>query len=530
MDHWSADGPDGVADGADDVPDRAEGVADVPDAVTDLPGDVADGPDGVADGAADVPDDVPDDVLATVDLLDVNAPVPKGEAPAPAAARACGAQLAHPLLYALPAKPGDTGPGGTGRRHRELLLCFPFDLEELPDGRRYREAELTVDLDDGLRALTLYPVSVPSPAAPAAPPAPRDADVTAFGLGGSRLRWVFRTPDGDGLRPDGRWTQILVRLPPGITEVAGRIGLSAVVERPKLFGVWPRTPARLPQAVPFRLPLEEAWTTTGPLTAHPALPGAWALSSYEPRTPHGVDEQPYEGDDGGAEEAHEPLRAHRPHEDRPPGGTEEDLPPGLRRLCLAVDIEKYSARDNADMVRLQRVLLRTLRAACARARVGWHTCGRQAQGDGYLLVMAPGVDETRVVPALLGGLADGLASANGALPPRAPRGPAPGPDGPPRPLRMRASLHQGIVHEADSGWAGSAVVALFRVLDCGPLRQALESDASAVLAVAFSDSLYQDLVPHGYAGLSPEGFHRVDVRNPAKDFTATAWIRLGPGT
>ncbi|GHE92638.1 hypothetical protein GCM10018785_68490 [Streptomyces longispororuber] len=519
MDHRTED----VPEDARDVPDAVRNDA-TDDARNDVTDDAMDIPDDVMHVRDDVTD-VPDDVLATVDLLEENAPAPKGDEPAPAAARACGAQVGHPLLYALPA-----GPGGTGRRHRELLLCFPFDLEELPDGRRYREAELTVDLDDGLRALTLHPASVTI--ARPAPHVPYDADVTAFGLGGSRLRWVFRAPDGDGLRPDGRWTQTLVRLPPGATEVAGRIGLSALVERPRLFGVWPRTPARLPQAVPFRLPLEEAWTTTGPLTGHTALPGSWALPSYEPYESHAPHEphephepyEPYEGDDdGGADDAnaHEPLRTHRP---------DEDLPPGLRRLCLAVDVEKYSARDNADMVRLQRVLLRTLRAACARARVGWHTCGRQAQGDGYLLVLAPGVDETRVVPALLAGLADGLASANGARPARAPRGPQPAPEDPPRPLRMRASLHQGIVHEADSGWAGSAVVALFRVLDCGPLRQALESDAEAVLAVAFSDSLYQDLVPHGYAGLSPEGFHRVDVRNPAKDFTATAWIRLGPGT
>ncbi|MEV7193585.1 hypothetical protein AB0N81_17510 [Streptomyces sp. NPDC093510] len=449
---------------------------------------------------------VPDDVLAAVDLFDENALVPRGEGPAPTAERVCGAQLGHPLVYALPP------PGGSGHSPRELLLCFPFDLEELPDGRRYHEAQLTVLLDDGLRALALHPASAPAPGGPAAPSAGHDVDVTAFGLGGSRLRWVFRASGGSGaLRPDGRWAQTLVQLPPGAAEVTGRIRLSTVIERPKLFGVWPRTPARLPQDVLFRLSVEDAWTTTGPLAGHGILPGMWALPPYG------------DHDTGSAERATRDA------------ATDEGLPPGLRRLCLAVDIEKYSARDNADMIRLQRVLLRTLRVACTRAGVRWETCGRQAQGDGYLLVLASGVDETRVVPDLLVGLAAGLSSANGPHPEAPPDdslregGPKSAGDRTTRPLRMRASLHQGIVHEADSGWAGSAVVELFRVLDCDQLRQALASDASAVLAVAFSNSLYQDLVAHGYAGLSPDGFHRVDVRNAAKGFSATAWIRLGPG-
>ncbi|WP_405804283.1 hypothetical protein OG729_03825 [Streptomyces sp. NBC_00210] len=446
--------------------------------------------------------DVPDDVLAAVDLVGEGAPAPRGEETTPDATRACGVRLGHPLSFALP--PDPTVPDHSGPS--ELLLCFPFDLEELSDGRRYREAELTVLLNDGLRALSLHP----APGTPIARVEPYDVDVKAFGLGSSRLRWVFRAPGGvGGLRPDGRWAQTLVRLPPGTTEVTGQLRLRAVIERPRLFGMWPGTPVHMPQEVLFRLSTEDAWKTGRHFAGPGNFPGSWALPPYG------------EADD--AEEA------------RWTAGADEELPPGLRRLCLAVDIEKYSARDNADMVRLQRVLLRTLRTACARAGVRWDACGRQASGDGYLLILDPAVDETRVVPDLLAGLAGGLASANSApavaLSSDGVTGlaPARAKDDSVRPLRMRASLHQGIVHEADSGWAGSAVVALFRVLDCGPLRQALTSNTSDVLAVAFSDSLYQDLVAHGYAGLSPDGFRRVDVHNAAKDFSAVAWIRLGPG-
>ncbi|MGC2998638.1 hypothetical protein ACPF8X_09710 [Streptomyces sp. G35A] len=167
------------------------------------------------------------------------------------------------------------------------------------------------------------------------------------------------------------------------------------------------------------------------------------------------------------------------------------------------------------MIRLQRVLLRTLRAACARAGIVWDRCGRQAQGDGYLLVFEPGIDETRVVPDLLEGLACALADANATA-------------AYPRRVRMRAGLHQGIVHEAGSGYAGSAVVALFRFLDSDPVRRALADDPSAHLVAAFSDGLYQDLVPHGYSGLAATGFRRAEIQVVAKNFTGVAWIRALP--
>ncbi|MGP4002787.1 hypothetical protein [Streptomyces sp. 8N706] len=476
------------------------------------------------------------DVLATTDLVDRDGLVARDGRVV--RDRVGGASLGRPLAYRLPA-PSGTAPAG---RPRDLLLCFPFDLEKLPGGRRFHEVALTVLLDDGLQAMSLHP-------APASTE-PGGGEVAAFGLGRDRLRWVFRAPPGrnGALRPDGRWAQTVVRLPPGSAEVTGRLRLNAVTVRPVLGGTFVRTEAETPDDVPFRLTVADAWPAASPLVDHGALPGAWALAGYEES---------------------------RPTQD-------EGLPPGLRRLCLAVDIERYSTRDNADMVRLQRALLRTLRTACQRAGIEWHTCGRQAQGDGYLLVLEPGIDETRAVPALLDGLATGLAEANAQTPPgerglhvadtpprdeqqsqvtdAPPRDqqhhltdPSP-PDQqqrhvadapprdqqqhhltdpsapPPRPIRMRVSLHQGIVHEADSGYAGSAVVALFRVLDSAPLRRALADDASAGLAVAFSDGLYTDLVAHGYDGLSSAGFRREEVHDAAKSFSAAVWIRVVAGT
>ncbi|GGU99081.1 hypothetical protein GCM10010260_39100 [Streptomyces filipinensis] len=445
-----------------------------------------------------------DDVLATTDLIALDSVVAKGGGH-PVRDRVARASLGRPLGFVLP---GAGGGGATEAAvHREMLLCFPFDLEELPDGRGYQQVTLAVRFEDGTHALALQP----APGTTAAD----GTEIVAFGLGQDRLRWTFRAPGRGGtLRPDGRWAQTVVRVPATAEEVSGRLSLATVTVQPVLGGAFVRREAASPQDMRFRLRLADAWPSAAPL-AHPeALPGSWALAGYEDgATPAG---------DGGA--------GRESHGDAGAGSVQgEELPPGLRRLCLAVDIEKYSARDNADMVRLQRVLLRTLRAACAAAGVDWQRCGRQAQGDGYLLVLEPGIDEVRVVPRLLDGLAAGLATANAAA--AAQRAPGTESDrGPtvPREVRMRASLHQGIVHEADSGYAGSTVVALFRVLDSGPVRRRLADNPSSHLAVAFSDTLYKDLVATGYEGLSGNGFERAEIHVESKGYTGVAWIQVRP--
>ncbi|MFI2367987.1 hypothetical protein [Streptomyces sp. NPDC018833] len=413
--------------------------------------------------------EVPHDLLATTDLMLSGALTPRGEPPSGSVS--LGRPLAYALRDATGVSPAAVDAPGT------VLLCFPFDLEELSGGWGYRQIELAVSFDDAdVLALELHPR-----------PGWEETDgacVAVFGLGRNRLRWVFRASEAGGtLRPDGRWTQVVLRLPSLFAEVSGRLTLRGVLEHPLLSGTRAEAEVHTRDELPFRVSRADAWTGA-PLARQASQPGAWALAAFE---------------DLG-----------------PPDG---QLPPGRQQLCVAVDIEKYSARRNADMIRLQRALLRVMRAACARAEVDWYSCGRQAQGDGYLLVLPPDTDETRVVPGLMDGLADALAVVN-----REESGNAP--DRPYLRTRLRAAFHHGIVHEADSGYAGSAVVELFRLLDSDPLRALLTDEQTTDLVIAFSDRLYQDLAVHGYEGLSPAGFEQLEVT--AKQFTGTAWIRAHP--
>ncbi|MER5572675.1 hypothetical protein [Streptomyces massasporeus] len=381
-----------------------------------------------------------------------------------------GVALGRPLAYALPAASGTPSTAGT----TTLLLCFPFDLEDMPAGCGYRRIELVVIFDDEhLRALDLQPRPGWT--------GPDGARVTVFGLGRNRLRWIIQAPHADGtLSPDGLWTQVVLALPSPFTELSGRIQVRGVIEHPLLSGTRAEGEVQTRDDVPFLLSRADVWTGA-PLAQQTPRPGAWALTGFESADL-----------------------------------SDDQLPPGRRHLCLAVDIENYSTRRNVDMIRLQRALLRVMRAACERAAVDWYACGRQAQGDGYLLVMPPDTDDTRAVPRLLDGLAEALAAVNreqhGSVDSRSHVR-----------TRMRAAFHHGIVHEADSGYAGSAVVELFRTLDSAPLRALLADDQSTDLVVAFSDQTYQDLVVQEYEGLSSVGFVRTEVR--VKQFAGVAWIR-----
>ncbi|GGM14685.1 hypothetical protein ACFFX1_04360 [Dactylosporangium sucinum] len=192
--------------------------------------------------------------------------------------------------------------------------------------------------------------------------------------------------------------------------------------------------------------------------------------------------------------------------------------PGVRRVTLVVDVEAYTVRDNRAQVELQQTLLWTLERACTRAGVGVGRCLRQDRGDGQLLILPAGIDESRQLPLLLRGARAALHRANQA----------PGIAGR---MRLRAALSQGIVHRAATGFVGRSVVLACRLLDSAVLHEALDDHEDTDLAVIVSDDLYSDVFAHGYGDTTADDFRRVDVTMPAKRFAAPAWVHVpGPAS
>jgi hypothetical protein len=192
--------------------------------------------------------------------------------------------------------------------------------------------------------------------------------------------------------------------------------------------------------------------------------------------------------------------------------------PGIRRLCVGVDLKRYSDWTTPQQIQAQRGLDEMLTTMWERAGVNRQLCARLPGGDGEFLLLPPGIDEPAVVAALIKGTQLTIAEANlrqEALP-----------DG--VRLRVRMAMHEGVSHHAELGFAGQVVIALRRMLDSAPLRRALDSDQDRILAVALSDPVFQDSVAQQYQELDPEEFHTVRLEDAAHGFDLDAWMHV-PG-
>ena len=190
-------------------------------------------------------------------------------------------------------------------------------------------------------------------------------------------------------------------------------------------------------------------------------------------------------------------------------------PPAIRRLCLAADVESYSRRPRPEQLDIQNRLLWTMVQACRAAGVKPARCDRQDSGDGQILILPPGIDESTVLPNIVLGLLTALHRVNN-------------PAGSGGRIRLRLSIGQGAIQVGATGFVAPAVVTVSRLVNSDELRAALAANPADDAAFVVMEDLYHDMFTHGYGGLPVQGFSPVCVSQPAKGFTADAWIQV-PG-
>ncbi|MFI7675008.1 hypothetical protein [Actinophytocola sp. NPDC049390] len=183
------------------------------------------------------------------------------------------------------------------------------------------------------------------------------------------------------------------------------------------------------------------------------------------------------------------------------------------RLCIAIDVEKYSRFGNPDAEHAQERFVHALRYARNRAGLSAADVSIDRSGDGQFLVLPPGLDESSAIPAFVTGLSVAMRRTNE----RSSRHFR---------LRLRVAMHRGLLKPGINGWVGHAAIAVHRLLDSTSLRTALRRTPTATFALAVSDSLYRDVVAHGYPGLASASFHRTVVNIRHKAFREPAWIYL----
>jgi hypothetical protein len=95
-------------------------------------------------------------------------------------------------------------------------------------------------------------------------------------------------------------------------------------------------------------------------------------------------------------------------------------------------------------------------------------------------------------------------------------------------LRLRVAVHHGVTLPAELGYAGAAPVHVCRIRDARAVRDVLDAFPEANLVLAISKPIFEDSINQRHTSLSADDFVRVEVVEPAKQFSATAWLHV-PG-
>lgn len=180
-----------------------------------------------------------------------------------------------------------------------------------------------------------------------------------------------------------------------------------------------------------------------------------------------------------------------------------------RRLCLAVDAEKYGSQDDQRQHAIQTGLHAVLDFAAQRCGLDRSRWDRQPQGDGEFAVLPDDQPETVLVDDFVRELARALTRHNKDLKPEAR-------------LRLRLAIHVGVAIPDCNGYSGQGAVVVHRIRDCEALRKALTDITDTDLVVALSDRIYQDIVQHGHTALVPEDMRPIAVQE--KEFSEHAWL------
>jgi hypothetical protein len=191
--------------------------------------------------------------------------------------------------------------------------------------------------------------------------------------------------------------------------------------------------------------------------------------------------------------------------------TEEAAGHGVRRMCIAFDLERYSTGTDASQVEKQRAMAGLVREACDRGALERAHWLRQEQGDGELALLPPGIDEARVIGALWREFRESLHRYNRHANAESR-------------LRMRLAVHEGMTYIADNGFAGTAINTVCRLRDCHEAKDALSGTDGDLILIA-SDRIYQDVIC-GYDALDlpAAAFVETTIDVPDKGFQATAYI------
>jgi vWA-MoxR associated protein middle region 0/TIR domain len=183
--------------------------------------------------------------------------------------------------------------------------------------------------------------------------------------------------------------------------------------------------------------------------------------------------------------------------------------PMLHQTIVVVDVASFAGRTMGRQLAVREGLRKVLQGAFAEAGVDLGTCTVEDRGDGKLILVPPGADDSKLADQLPSRLVAWLRRHNAVHAVEAS-------------IQLRVALHAGPVDQDGHGSVGQAVDLAFRILDAPAAKSALRL-STGVLALIASDDFYRDVIVHDPAA-DPDSYRRILVE--VKETSTVAWLRL----
>jgi hypothetical protein len=188
----------------------------------------------------------------------------------------------------------------------------------------------------------------------------------------------------------------------------------------------------------------------------------------------------------------------------------DDTTPGIRRVCVAFDLEDDGRRSATEVQGLRRQLAAAIAGSCSLSGLDRILLNHQAMDEVEILLLAAGIDEPRAVTSLINGFFQALRQLNGQVRAGAR-------------VRLKIAVHEGITVLAAGGFVGRVVTKTCRMLAAPPLRDALARCPRSDLAVLLSDQVFEDIDSFDHC-LPLSEFEQVQLDDPSLRFGGSAWI------
>lgn len=183
------------------------------------------------------------------------------------------------------------------------------------------------------------------------------------------------------------------------------------------------------------------------------------------------------------------------------------------RLGFVVDVVGFGRRAAPEQEAVQQRLAGLARQVLHDAGFELEAGDHQWTGDGFAVFLPSAIDPPRVLSMLFGAVRRRLMEDNEAAEDR---------------IRLRLAVGLGLVSVAATGFAGSMIVDINRLIDSAPLREAVCDHPRSDLVALVSEQVHASLVRPGY--LRPPGAEFRQVTVSVKEFHERAWLWIAPAS